>query len=344
MRSLYSPVSVQSHPAVQPKTSGVILAAVIVLWVAGCAAPNVSLFPGSTEPLKEYTLQGQDREKILIIPVNGVISDKGHNELFFTKPSMLQEVVSMLRKAEKDRNIRAVILKVNSPGGSTTTSDILYNEILRFKQRTGIKLIVMFMDIAASGGYYISLPADYIIAHPTSLTGSVGVIFIRPQFSGLMEKIGVEVYVEKSGDNKDMGSMFRQPTNNETEIFNGVTSKLGRRFLSLVAKHRAIDQDALSKVASGRIFLAEEALDLGLVDRIGYLNDAVLQAKQLAYLPRNPRIVVYRRVKYPNDTLYNTSVNHIGSTPVSLINLGVLENIAGLQTGFYYLWSPSVSH
>src|SRR5210317_542396 len=168
-----------------------IIAVVVVLFLIGCQAPRIRLFPSAADPLQEYTLTGTQKGKVLVISIRGTISDTPKKQFVSTRPSMVQEVVSQLRKAEEDPDVRAVILKVNSPGGSVTATDILYNEIVAFKQKTKAKVVVAMMGVAASGGYYISLPADYILAHPTTLTGSVGVIFLRPKVSGLMDKIGV---------------------------------------------------------------------------------------------------------------------------------------------------------
>ena len=109
------------------------------------------------------------------------------------RPSQVQEVVSRLRRAEKDEEVKAVLLEINSPGGSITASDILYHEIMDFKERTGARVVAALMDVAASGGYYIALPADRIIAHPTTITGSVGVILVQPKVTGLMDKLGLRL-------------------------------------------------------------------------------------------------------------------------------------------------------
>jgi protease-4 len=186
---------------------------------SGCIKPKITLFPDATEPLREFTLQGAGREKILIVPVNGFISDSHRDLPFLRRSSMVQEIVSQLKKAEKDKDIKAVILKIDSPGGSVTASDMLYHEISKFKERSGVKLVVIMMGVAASGGYYVALPADFIFAHPTSITGSIGVVFLRPNVSGLMGKIGMEMEVDKSGKNKDMGSPFRRPTEEERRLF-----------------------------------------------------------------------------------------------------------------------------
>ena len=319
----------------------IILIAIVII-INGCGAPNIKLFTDASTPLQEFTLQGKEKGKVLIIPIRGIISDSTKKGVLYDMPSMVQEIVSQLRIAEKDEEIRAVLLKIDSPGGSTTASDILYHEIMAFKKRTGAKVVAAMMDIAASGGYYVSLPSDFIIAHPTSITGSIGVIFVRPAVTDLMGKIGLDIEVIKSGQNKDMGSPFRQSTEEEQKIFQDLINELGGRFINLVAKHRKIDQNILSDISTARVYLAREALQLGLVDKIGYLNDAVMQAKKLAGLNEDCKVIVYRRTRYPNDNIYNTSTTKFGSQGLSLIDLGILDSITSLSTGFYYLW-PSVA-
>jgi len=318
-----------------------IILAVAALLGNGCAAPKVKLFPDATEPLQEFTLQGTEKGKVLVIPIRGIISDAPRERFLRTRPSMVQEIVSQLRLAEKDEEVRAVLLKIDSPGGSTTASDVLYHEIMAFKERTGAKVVVAMMDVAASGGYYISLPADFILAHPTTVTGSIGVIFMRPKVTSLMGKIGLDIKVNKSGKNKDMGSPFRQTTQEEQKILQALTDDLGRRFINLVAKHRKLDQKTLADISTARIYLAKEALQLGLVDKIGYLNDAVLQAKKLAELPEDSKVVVYRRTEYPDDNLYNTATTQYSGRRLPLIDLGLPHAMTSLRTGFYYLWSPA---
>lgn len=306
----------------------------------GCAAPQIRLFVDAHDPLREFTLQGNTRDKILVISIQGNISDRSKKSWTGTRPSMVQETVSQLRKAENDPKIKAVVLKINSPGGTTTASDILYHEIMRYKEKTGVKIVSAIMDVGASGAYYISLPAHQIIAHPTSITGSVGVIFIRPKLTGLMEKIGVDVEVDTSGQNKDMGSPFRETTEAEKEMLQALTQSLGDRFVHLVSKHRLMDGDTLKDVASARIYLAEDAKKLGLIDRIGYLDTAVEAARELAQLPENPRLVVYRRTAYHDDNIYNTAVTRYDGAKSPFIDLGFAESTGFLKPGFYYLWWP----
>ena len=318
-----------------------IMTVAIGFIINACAFPKFKLFPDATDPLQEFTLQGTERGKVLVIPVRGIISDWPKWGYFRENPSMVQEIVSQLRLAEEDEEVKAVLLSINSPGGTATASDILYHEILSFKKRTGAKVVVEMMDVATSGGYYVCLPADFIFAHPTTITGSIGVIFMRPKVTGLMEIIGLDMEVNKSGRNKDIGSPFRETTEEEQRILQGLTDGLGERFVNLVAKHRELDEKALADISTARIYIADEALGQGLVDKIGYLSDALKEAKKLAGLPDDAKIVVYRRVEYPDDNLYNTAITQYGGKGPSLINLDLPDSMTSLRTGFYYLWLPA---
>jgi protease-4 len=303
--------------------------------------PTVKLFTDASDPLKEFVIEGDNEGKVLMIPVFGIISDIPSKGMIFTQPSMVQDIVSQLQLAEKDPEIQAVLFKIDSPGGSVTASDILYHEIKSFKERTGVKVASVIMNVAASGGYYMALPSDLIVSHPTSMTGSVGVIFLQPKFYELMDKIGVGVSANTSGENKDMGSPFRETTDAEEKIFQSLTDSLGKRFIDLVVMHRQISPEAIKDVASARIYLADEALTLGLIDEIGYIDDAISRTKEIADLDENSKVVVYRRVEYPDDNLYNTQAM-AGSMNSPLIDLGLPDTSFLNRAGFYYLWPSGV--
>lgn len=319
-----------------------IVPVLMAVACSGCMNANFKLMTDNRDPLVERTLSGTGDDKVLMISVNGVISDFPEYSFFLTKPSMLEEFISQLELAAEDPEVKAVVIKINSPGGSVTASDIIYNEIVKFKEKTKVKVVTVMMDVAASGGYYIALPSDEIVAHPTSLTGSVGVIFMRPELSGLMDKIGVGFEVNKSGRNKDMGSPFRKPTKEEEALFNSLITGLSERFASLVLKHRKISPEHMKEVMTARIFLAPEAKKLGMIDKTGYVEDAVKDAKKIAGIPENSKVVAYRRSFYPNDNLYNsTTAKFDGSLP--LVSLGPLDQFKNMSPGLYYLWLPALS-
>jgi protease IV len=312
------------------------------LLVNGCMFPTVKLFTDATDPLQEFTLEGDAKGKILMISVSGIISDISKKGMIRTDPSLVQDIVSQLRLAEKDPEIQAVLFKIDSPGGSVTASDIIYHEIQSFKERTGKKVTAVIMNVAASGGYYMALPADFIMAHPTSVTGSIGVIFVRPHVYGLMDKIGVDVSATTSGENKDMGSPFREATQAEDKIFQSLTDSLGKRFVDLVVQHRRITPEAVMDISTARIYLAQEALRLGLIDEIGYIGDAIARTKEMAGLDENSRIVVYRREEFANDNLYNSQTRY-GDAHAALIDLGLLDAALLNLSGFYYLWPAGLN-
>lgn len=314
----------------------------LTLLLSACSAPMFNILNTTPNPLQEYTLEGDGKDKILIIPVDGMISDSPKQDLFMTKPGLVEQVVVQLNKARSDSRIKAVLLKVNSSGGTITASDLLYHEIASYKAKTGNRIGVIMMDVAASGAYYISLPADMIMAHPTTITGSVGVIFMRPKAVGLMTKIGLGVEVSKFGRNKDMGSPFRESNDEEKALMQNTVDKFGDRFISLVKKHRRLDPDSLAKISTARVFVADEALQLKLIDKIGYLPDALSETKKLAGVSEDARVIVYRRSSVPEDNYYNTSGAEAQSVHLSAVQIALPE-ILNAKAGFYYLWPGAIN-
>jgi len=324
------------------RTPYLVITMLILMMVTACSGPRIKLFSDTIDPLKEFTLEGSGTDKILLISVNGLISDRPKKGLIHTSASLVEQIVSQINKAEKDKQIKAVLFKINSPGGTITASDLLYHEISLFKERTGTKITVSMMDVATSGAYYISLPADLIMAHPTTVTGSVGVIYLQPKVGGLMDKIGLGVDVKKYGKNKDMGSPFRDSSEEEQKLMQKAVNDFGERFIRLVQKHRKPERQALSEISTARVFLAEEALKLGLVDKIGYLSDAVKESKMLAGVSKDARVVVYRRNEFPEDNYYNTAGIASEDLNISVINIELPESLS-LKTGFYYLWPGAIA-
>lgn len=321
---------------------GGLVAALALLGLTGCVAPQVNLFRDGTAPLREFTIQGQGRAKILVISIRGVISSEPDERILGgVRPSLLQDTVAQLRRAGDDPNIRALVLKIESPGGSVTASDILYHEIVAYKKKARVPVVAALMDLATSGGYYVALPADHIMAHPTTVTGSIGVVFMHPKVGGLMEKLGLGLEVNKSGLNKDMASPFRESTPAERQMLQTLTEELGQRFMNLVIQHRPLEAGHLAEIATARVYLAAQALAYNLVDQIGYLDAALAEARKLAGLPQDARVVVYRRTEFADDNLYNPVSVHAGSRPEALVSLGLPRAVNAPAAGFYYLWAPA---
>ena len=198
-------------------------------------------------------------------------------------------VVEEIKGYVKDSSVRAIVLRVDSPGGGVVPSQEIYNEVK--KARAVKKVVVSMGSVAASGGYYISAPADRIIANPGTITGSIGVIMVVPNLKGLLEKVGIKTEVVKSGKNKDLASVFRGIGDEERQIIQGVMDDVHEQFIAAVAEGRKMEIDKTRKISDGRIFSGRQAIGVGLVDEIGDLDDAVKVAGKLAGIDGEPVVV-----------------------------------------------------
>jgi protease-4 len=309
---------------------------VLAIIITGCATIN---FGPSLSELKEVTIEGEGPGKILLVNVDGVINNQ-KDRSFSGNPlklGMVEKIKSILEKAEKDDEIKALLIKINSPGGTVTASDIILHLLNTYKESSKVRIYIQVMDLAASGGYYIALAGDEIIAHPTSLIGSIGVIALKVNLQELMAKIGVSWEIVKSGDKKDFMSPFRSFTKEERELFQGAIDKLHNRFVTLIAKNRsALDISQIRPLADGRVFDAEQAKDLKLIDHIGYVTDTVQRIKS-DLNNSNLKLVTYHR---NNDFQGNIYSQLQKPTSFNLINLDLGFNPNALSPYFLYIWSP----
>ena len=316
--------------------SRVLLIALGMALMPGCAYVNVSL-KDTNKPLQERTVSGKGFYKILIIEVSGFISSQEVSDSLLSggkQPSLVSRIKEQLEKAEKDKRVRAVVLRINSPGGMVTASDIIYHEIKSFGERTHRPVIASLMGLATSGAYYISLAADRIIAHPTTVTGSIGVIMIRADIEGLLQKIGVRATEITSGELKAMGSFLKPLSPQEHKLFQGVIDEMYERFLKVTADGRvSLNPEKVRRLADGRIYTARQALDTGLIDAIGYLPDAIESARQMAGLKR-AKVIMYHRPGDFKGSIFAGSPSPLGPGKAASI-------LQGLTTPhFLYLWTP----
>lgn len=302
-----------------------------------CGGVNFNLVP-PIRPLEEMTVSGTGDSKILMIDISGILVDAPVESPFSLQQSigLVDRVKEELVKAEGDDQIRAVILRIDSPGGTVTTSDVLYHEIMEFKKKKKVAVVAAMMDIAASGGYYVASAADRIVAHPTTITGSIGVIALRLNLEGLMGKVGVETETFKSGEKKDIGSPFRKLTDEERAIFQGIIDDFYGKFVAVVREGRK-GQEISKDLLDGRILTASQALDGHLVDQIGYLDDAVGAARKLAGLD-SARVVVYRRPGQYVSNFYSRSGDVPEKVDLLPLRLSFLKD--QLHPQFMYLWFP----
>ncbi|MGB8957571.1 MAG: signal peptide peptidase SppA [Candidatus Aminicenantales bacterium] len=315
----------------------VLFVSVLAAALAACS-PQIRLDLLGEDKLQEVVLRpSAARDKVLMIDIDGTISSALETGFLAREKSVVARVSERLERAAADPRVKAVILRLDTPGGEVTASDIIYNEILRFKERTGRPVIGLMMSVAASGGYYIASACDLIVAHPSTLTGSIGVISIFPSVESLMSKVGVKVNVIKSGPAKDSGSPFRDMTEDEKKMFQGIIDEYYEGFLAVVAKGRKgkIAAADLRTIADGRVYTAPQALKLGLIDGVGYFDDAFGKARDLASIER-AKLVSYT---YFPKTQTNIYAGRLGD--FSPLEAKVVESMVGaLKAGFYYLWLP----
>src|SRR5438128_10183826 len=268
-----------------------LTAVALLSLMSGCITINLLPGPG---PLKEEQLSGSGSSKVLLVELSGLISSQDDGG-FIERPNLVAQLKEALTRAAEDAAVKALVVRINSPGGTVTASDVLYHELRAFKEKRKIPVIASIMDVGASGGYYVAVAADKIMAHPSSVTGSLGVIMLTVNARGLLEKIGLEATAVASGPKKDMGSPFRTMTDEERAIFQGVIDSFYQRFLSVIQEgRRNLTPEEIRKLADGRIYSGEQAKALGLVDSVGYLDDAIELARRQAGL-MDVRVVDLRR-------------------------------------------------
>ena len=303
--------------------------AVLSACLSACVVIKVNLAP-ETQPLEEQAIAGEGKDKILLMDITGIIASEDAGSVLGGRkePGMLARVREQLDRARLDENVKALVIRINSPGGGVTASDTLYHEIKKFKDETGAKVVAHVLDMGTSGAYYTALAADRITAQPTSVTGSIGVIMLRIDATGLMQKIGVQALQISSGAEKGMGSPFRPVSAEERKIFQGMIDSMYGCFVDVVAEGRKMAPERVRQLADGRIYTSREAKDAGLIDRIGYLEDAFTQARTLANLDQ-ATVVTYLRPGEYRPNIYS----------MNLININ-FGDLAGPGVRFAYLWLP----
>lgn len=331
-----------------PQGRVLLLGACLVLvqiLAAGCVFVSTKgLLSRGPQPFEETVLFGTGRDKVLFMEIQGLISERKSSRPFQlqVEPSMVSSVKEQLDMAAADHRVRGILLMINSPGGTVAASDIIYNEIRRFKEEKQVKVVALLNGTATSGGYYVALAADRIIAYPTTVTGSIGVVLLNLNLDGLMEKIGVSNATVKSGMYKDLGSPFRKPEKGEKEILQGVVDELHGRFVRVVAENRSgMKLSDRPDLLDGRIFTARQALSEGLIDQIGYVADAVDWVRGAAGTP-DARVVRYQRRGDYLPNMYSYGQGQAVQAEFNLVKLDLEGMLAGVGPTFMYLWMPGL--
>jgi len=312
--------------------------ALVSLFPAGCTLVQINLGP-QMAPLEEQTIAGSGQAKILAVTVSGLLLEDGAPRApwpWLTGENQLARLAEELDQAGRDPQIKGLLVKINSPGGSVAAADILYHQLQQFRRQTGLQVVAALMGVAASGGYYVALAADRIMALPTTVTGSIGVISLKLNLAGLMNRYGVKTETVKSAPLKDMWSPFRPASEEERRIMQDLIDELFDRFKTTVRENRpGMSAEQLRQATRAQVMTASQALGLGLIDAIGYPEDAFQLVKKMAGL-EEARLVVYRRPGAYRANIYaETAASPAGFSAPDLPALAE-------PTQLMYLWLPGL--
>ncbi len=316
----------------------------------GCAPSAYKITPIPLSEKLEETQVASDPgillPKIALVDVEGVIMNAKESGLMASGENPMALAVEKLQKAAADPQVKAVVVRINSPGGGVTASDIIYREVLKIREGDkdrkipGKPVIAAMLDMGASGGYYIACGADEIMAQPTTVTGSIGVVMLTFNAKGLLDKVGITTDAIKSGPKKDMGSPFKPMDSEERKIFQDLINEFYGGFVRVVACSRTkLTEARIRQLADGRVYSGCQALKLGLVDRIGGLDDALMRAKEVAKI-KSAKVVMYHRPAGYRGSIYSAyEPLPTQKQQGNFINIQVPE-VLQKQGMFMYLWQP----
>ncbi len=333
------------------KCLGLMLVACLLLSIPSCAPTSVTFHfgagDGRLDAAPVISEPGASGANVAVIDVRGVIVDAPQRGLFASYSSPVDDLVARLSRAETDPSIKAIILRINSPGGTVSASDTMYREVRRFSVQSKKPVVASLGEVAASGGYYLALGADTIIAQPTSITGSIGVIMPSMNFSEGMNRLGITSRSIKSGANKDLANPFEPMRESQYAVLQGMVDEFYAAFRGLVAARRPEIRGNLDELADGRIVTGAYAVQSGLADAEGGLRDAFEAAKRLAGLKSANLVKFHPRGTAAPRSVYSfadvdappASTSGNESAAINLLDID-LGGLSALQGGAYYIWMP----
>ena len=258
-----------SHPHERPRHSWwrrvfwIFIAAVVFTWLGKALLPDMASY---------------GKEQVAVVRVEGPILDS-------------KQTITELQDFSQDPMVKAIVVRIDSPGGGVAPSQEIYNAVKRVKSDYNKTVVASMGTVAASGGYYIAVASDRVLANPGTLTGSIGVIMQMANFEELLKKVGVKNFVIKSGRYKDIGSPFREMKPEDRQLLQSVMDDVHRQFIEAVAEGRSLDIAEVELLADGRVFTGRQAKDSLLVDELGDLTDAIQLAGKLSGIEGEPRVV-----------------------------------------------------
>jgi protease IV len=333
-------------------SAAILVVVCVVTMLAGCGHRTLRIdWVPVEDRLKPETIESADAgpftaNKIAMIHLSGLIANTKPKSIFSSGTNPVSDFRETLDAIARDPSVKAVILRINSPGGTVTASDMMYKDLLEFKRKTHKPVVTCMMDICASGGYYISCASDYRVAYPTTITGSIGVIIETLNLNGTLKKLGITNESVKSGPNKDMGSPFKKPedpdaplTANDRELLQALVNQFYDGFKNVVKNSpNHIAQADWPMLTDGRVVSGKDAARLGLVDEVGNLDSAIAKAKELAKIDR-AKIIIYSREDEKHGSIYASSPTVQPQVNMINLNLDLGDLLPHGQSQFLYLWT-----
>jgi len=276
-------------------------------------------------------------DKIVVVDVDGLLFNRRDSGMFGSGENPVSLFVEKLDKAAGDSNVKAVVLRINSPGGGVTASDIMHRRLKKFRDKRKVPVVAVIEDVGASGAYYLASAADTILAHPTSVTGSIGVIVQTISLAGTMEKLGIDAHAVTSGTHKDMGSPLKPLDEADRKIIQALVDEFYNRFVDTVAAGReTLSRDKVAALADGRVYSGRQALELGLVDRLADVDEAIDLAKETCGSKAVKVVMYHRGLGYPANAYSGAP---LGSPQINLLNISVPHLMDLMRPQFLYLWT-----
>ncbi|MEM6333043.1 MAG: signal peptide peptidase SppA [Planctomycetota bacterium] len=320
-----------------------VAAAAWLAALSGCGPTTfvVGVTPGD-QRLKKTVVARDEKaggSQVAIIDVSGLIANAERRGLLRSGENPVATLQEKLAEAAADRSVVAVILRINSPGGTVTASDVMHREIERFRLQTGKPVVALMMDVAASGGYYVALAADEMVAHPTTITGSVGVIVQTISVEPALARLGVRADAIKSGSNKDAGSPLSTMDAAQRATLQALVDDFYERFLDRVRDARpSVDPATMAEATDGRVYSGTKALEMGMIDGLGDLYAALGRAVGRAGVASADLVLYHRPLDYVASP-YAQAPASANAAQVNLLQLNVDAGLlADMPAGAYYLW------
>jgi len=288
-----------------PRRIAPLLLLLLALPMLGGCLASIS---GPNADFREVLLQGEGSDKMLMIDIDGPIDNTPTLvPNLGVLPGMTARVRQELELAYQDPDIHGILLRINSPGGTLTDSDIIYHSLMEFKKTKKVKIVAAMEDIAASGALYVAMAADEIYAHPTTITGSIGVIMPHTNYSGLYRKLGIESDPVTSGPYKDLDNPAKPRDPAAVKLLQDLVNSQYQKFLDVVKAGRPqMSMAEVKKIADGRILSAQEAKQKGLIDHVGYLDDAYRRLSDLSGFPKNS-LIRYANAWQTGNNIYSNT-------------------------------------